>query len=147
MACEEQVFIARYLEMHHTQAEHARGELDRLRGLIDDAYERLMSSFGAIGALTERSLDKQADADEVREDMDHAVGNAISALQFQDMANQLVGHAAKRIASLERLTDTLRRLPDASVDELAQAVADAGCERNFGPVEQESMASGSTELF
>jgi hypothetical protein len=75
------------------------------------------------------------------------VGEAVSALQFQDMANQLVGHAMQRIALLEKITASLARLPEASTDELTQALASTACARSVGPVEQACMAGGSVDLF
>jgi len=137
-----QPFIARFLQIHDTQARSARGELDRLRSLIDDASERLLSSFGEIGEISARQVQP-----EQRQDMERAVGNAVSALQFQDMANQLLGHAVQRIELLERIAASLRRLPDVSVDELTDAVEGAACARPNGPVEQACMSGGSVDLF
>ncbi len=137
-----QPVITRFLEIHDTQARSARCELDRLRSLIDDAAGRLMSSFSEIGEISARQTG-QAQS----HDMERAVGNAISALQFQDMANQLVGHAAKRIELLERIAGTLARLPDVSADELANEVAGTVAARADGPVEQACMDGGSVDLF
>jgi hypothetical protein len=146
------LFMARYLELHELQARSVRSDLDRLRSLIDDASARLLTSFGAIQAITgsrneRRGQDVELDAGNEDRDVERAVGNAISALQFQDMATQLVGHAAQRIAVLEKITQSLGRLPDASVDELAAAVSDTLRGRHTGPVEQACMAGGSVELF
>ena len=140
----EQAFLARYLEIHAAQACGVRGELDRLRGLIDDAYERLMESFDAIGALADQRGDTLP---AINQDIARAVGNAVSALQFQDMATQLVGHTVQRIEVLERITQSLGRMPQASVEELTEVLDAAGCTRSSGPVEQASMSNGSVELF
>ena len=51
-----QPVIARFLEIHDAQARNARNELDRLRSLIDDASERLMSSFNEIGEISAQPL-------------------------------------------------------------------------------------------
>ena len=72
---------------------------------------------------------------------------AVTALQFQDMAQQLAGHAARRIEVLERITGPLARLPEASADELGEAVQGTVHERIDGPVEQACMDGGSVELF
>lgn len=143
-----QVFIARYLEIHESQARSARLELDRLRCLINDASARLMTSFDVIAALSRNRRESVPNGpDAVAGDVERAVGNAVSALQFQDMATQLVGHAVQRIALLEKITESLGRLPEVSVDELTAAVAATTCEQHAGPVEQACMTGGSVELF
>jgi hypothetical protein len=135
----EHAFLARYLEIHGAQARSARDELDRLCRLIDDASARLMGSFSAIQQLTQDGA--------MSEQFSSAVGSAISALQFQDMATQLAGHAARRIALLEKITEPLGRLPRATADELTAAVNATDCGRRGGPVEQACMTGGEVELF
>jgi hypothetical protein len=144
-ADDTQAFVDRYLAIHDEQARSARSELDRLRSLIDDASQRLMSSFDVIRefSVSHRALV----GDVVTQDIDLAVGNAISALQFQDMATQLLGHASQRIALLERISEPLGRLPQVSVVELTQALAGTPAERSSGPVVQACMNGGSVELF
>lgn len=147
--CEDdaQAFIARYLEIHESQARSARLDLDRLRGLINDASARLLASFDVIGAFSKSRREAAPEGPDVMtEDVERAVGNAISAMQFQDMAVQLVGHAAQRIALLEKISESLSRMPEASIDELAAAVAATTCGRR-SPVEQACMTGGSVELF
>ncbi len=137
-----QPVLARFLEIHDTQASNARSELDRLRSLIDDAAERLMASFNEIGEISARQVMPSP-----MQDMEQAVGEAVSALQFQDMANQLVGHAVRRIELLERIAASLTRLPDLSEDDLANEIAGSVCTRPNGPVEQACMSGGSVDLF
>lgn len=136
---EAQAFIARFLGIHDAQTANARAELDRLRGLIDDAGCRLMASFDVIGATASRSDQAQA--------VEHAVGEAVSALQFQDMASQLIGHVAQRIAVLEQIAGLLIHMPEISVDDLSDAVAGTVVERNDGPVAQACVSGGSVDLF
>lgn len=138
-----QAFLVRFLEIHGAQAQSARADLDRLQSLIADAGERLMSSFNQIGELAAQQAPSPGAANE----FEQAVANAVSALQFQDMAQQLAGHAARRIEVLERITGPLARLPDASADELGEAVQGTVHERINGPVEQACMDGGSVELF
>ncbi len=143
-----EAFIARYLEIHELQARSARLDLDRLRYLIDDASGRLMSSFNLIGAYSESCMEAMPkNTDVAVAEINQAVDAAVSALQFQDMANQLVGHAIERIALLEKITESLARLPGVSADELTQALASTACARSVGPVEQACMAGGSVDLF
>ena len=75
------------------------------------------------------------------------MGNAVSALQFQDMANQLVEHAVQRIELLERIAASLARLPHVSADDLTNEVEATVCARSAGPVEQACMSGGSVDLF
>ncbi len=149
---DESMFLTQYLEIHEAQARSARSDLERLRSLIDDASARLLTSFGTIQAITENRSGQQvqgvvAVTGQNDGDVKRAVGNAISALQFQDMATQLVSHAAQRLTVLEKITQSLGRLPDASVDDLAAAVSDTLRGRHTSPVEQVCMAGGSVELF
>lgn len=70
------------------------------------------------------------------------VNQAVMALQFQDMANQLIGHTIKRIDEVEQ---SLVR-PDGRVGskQAQDALRDAAA-RN--PVTQASVASGSVDFF
>lgn len=136
-----QAFIARFREIHDVQAQSAREELGRLRSLINDAGERLMSSFNVIAEISVRR--DAIPSGEITE----AVDNAMSALQFQDMAGQLVGHAVRRIELLERITEPLARFPESSVEELNNVVEGTVYDRDTGPVEQACMSGGSVDLF
>ena len=70
------------------------------------------------------------------------VNQAVMALQFQDMANQLIGHTIKRIDEVEQ---SLVR-PDGRVGskQAQDALRDAAA-RN--PVSQASVVSGSVDFF
>jgi hypothetical protein len=144
-ADDAQAFVDRYLAIHDEQARSARSELDRLRSMIDDASQRLMSSFDVIREFSVSHRELVGDV--LTQDIDLAVGNAVSALQFQDMATQLLGHAAQRIALLEKISEPLGRLPQVSVAELTQALVGTPAERSSGPVAQACMTGGSVELF
>ncbi len=137
-----QPVIARFLEIHDTQARSARSELGRLRRLIDDAAERLMLSFGVIGEISAQPIQQ-----EQMQALALAVDDAVSALQFQDMANQLAGHAVRRIELLERVAASLARLPAVSVDDLTNEVESTVCAGSNGPVAQACMSGGSVDLF
>jgi hypothetical protein len=63
-------------------------DLDRLQRLLDDASQSLMSHFTqANGQLADGALQ------EARQ----TIGGAITALQFQDMASQLIAHTTRRL--------------------------------------------------
>ena len=83
----------------------------------------------------------EIDADDLHRAMEHMAG-AITAMQFQDMASQLVTHANKR---LRNCADRIAR--DAmGDDEDGEAVVEEAPLRP-NPVTQDEMDAGSIELF
>src|SRR3974390_949618 len=78
-------------------------DLERLKSLIHDAGERLLLSFNQVVAV----LPALASTDAQRTQVIEAVHAAVTALQFQDMATQLTGHAQRRLSGLEERLRTL----------------------------------------
>lgn len=111
----------------------ASNDLDRLQRLLDDAGNTLLAQF----TVASRELDSGR-IDDVRQ----AVGQAITALQFQDMATQLIAHTAKR---LRNCADRIARDTMGEDDEGPALVEDAPLRPN--PVTQDEMDAGSIELF
>src|SRR5271169_4646581 len=72
-------------------------DLERLKALINDAGERLLFSFNQLASM----LPRLAVDDAQRAQVSQAVRDAVTALQFQDMATQLTGHAQRRLSVLE----------------------------------------------
>jgi hypothetical protein len=106
-------------------------DLERLKALINDAGERLLVSFNQVAALV-----PALSADETqRAQVDQAVNAAVTALQFQDMATQLTGHAQRRLSVLE---ERLRSLSDEAA---------RGLQTMPQPVRQVEMTAGSIDLF
>ena len=58
---------------------------------LDDSIERTLSEFGEVGMMVELS-----------------VGNAIRALQFEDISRQLLGHVGERMESVELFVENLK---------------------------------------
>ncbi|MFN0182327.1 MAG: hypothetical protein ACKVQR_00770 [Aquabacterium sp.] len=124
----------------------ATNDLDRLQRLLTDASETLMSHFhiasehmSALQALVQARPD--LDADVVR-DVAHTLGRAVTALQFQDMASQLIAHTSRRLrACADRLANEMM-----GDDEDGLAVAETPPLRP-NPVTQDEMDAGSIELF
>ena len=121
-------------------------DLDRLQRLIDDAGEALMCHFyGAsqnVNVLMKLGEGQAAfDPSALKKAMEH-LGGAITALQFQDMATQLIAHTNKR---LRNCADQLARDTFAD-DEDGAAVLDEEPLRP-NPVTQDEMDAGSCELF
>jgi hypothetical protein len=107
-------------------------DLERLKALINDAGERLLISFNQVAAvLPTLSADEAQRAQVVQ-----AVHEAVTALQFQDMATQLTGHAQRRLSILE---ERLRSLSDEAARGLQMVQPH--------PVRQVEMKAGSIDLF
>jgi hypothetical protein len=107
-------------------------DLERLKSLINDAGERLLISFNQVAAVLPTLAATEAQRAQVVE----AVHAAVTALQFQDMATQLTGHAQRRLSVLE---ERLRSLSDEAARGLQMV--------HSHPVRQVEMTAGSIDLF
>lgn len=107
-------------------------DLERLKAMLADAGDRLLASFNVVGALA--PLPSRSEDEQRR--LAGAVATAVTALQFQDMANQLTSHAQRRLASMQ---ETLSKLSD-GVDPLLATT-------RMQPVRQGGMGAGSIDLF
>jgi hypothetical protein len=121
-------------------------DMERLQGLLSDACDALLSHFYGATDEIKNMLHRAAphpeiDADDLHRAMEHMAG-AITAMQFQDMASQLIAHTNKR---LRNCADRLAR--DAmGDDEDGEAVVEEAPLRP-NPVTQDEMDAGSIELF
>lgn len=107
-------------------------DLERLKMIVNDAAGRLLGSFNEFATLGRKTCRNQ----EERQRIESAIGSAVTALQFQDMATQLTHHAQRRLAALETCLRALYgELPGGALLEHPQ------------PVRQAEMSSGSIELF
>lgn len=100
----------------------ARADLERLDALLIDAAAKLLESFGAIAELSGG-----------REEFARPLGQAATALQFQDLASQLIAHTSGRLAACARATSANTRATP----------ADKPCQ----PVRQRDLEEGSIDLF
>jgi hypothetical protein len=107
-------------------------DLERLKALINDAGERLLISFNQVAAV----LPALAATDSQRMQVSEAVHAAVTALQFQDMATQLTGHAQRRLSVLEERLNT----PSDGAARSLQMI-------HPHPVRQAEMTAGSIDLF
>ncbi|MEK8034513.1 hypothetical protein AACH06_27100 [Ideonella sp. DXS29W] len=123
----------------------ASNDLERLQRLLDDASETLSGHF--YGASTQlQGLMQSAEAALGTEAMQGAMQNlagAITALQFHDMAIQLIAHTQKRLRSC---ADRIARDAMGEDDEDGSAIVEDGPGRP-NPVTQDEMDAGSIELF
>ena len=128
----------------------ATSDLDRLQRLLNDATNTLMDHFcgasagiGGLASLTgAAALPAEVADDHLQQVRQHLAG-AVTALQFQDMASQLISHTQSR---LRHCTDELARNAMGDDDEDGYAVVTAAPLRP-NPVTQDEMDAGSVELF
>ena len=120
-------------------------DLDRLQALLAHACDELMQGFhGATRQI--RSFAESAEsgnhAPELLADVTRHLGAAITALQFQDMATQLIAHTTRR---LRNCADRLARETMGDDEDGFTIVEEAPLHPN--PVTQDEMDAGSVELF
>ncbi len=111
----------------------ASNDLDRLQRLLDDASGQLLGQFRVVNdQLASGALDQAR----------QTIGGAITALQFQDMASQLISHTTHR---LRGCADRIARDSMADDEDGEAWVEDTPQRPN--PVTQDEMDAGSVELF
>ena len=117
-------------------------DLERLQRLIDDAYVVLIDGFqGAAHQLGAAIDEGKHDSPSLQATL-QTLYKAVTALQFQDMASQLIIHTNKR---LRNCADQIAR--DAMGDDPdGDAVVEDGPLKP-NPVTQDEMDAGSVELF
>ncbi|ABM93545.1 hypothetical protein C1M51_12030 [Methylibium sp. Pch-M] len=117
----------------------ASNDLDRLQRLLADTCDALMQRFhGAVGQLDGGDA---IDAGTVR-DVRRLLGEAVTALQFQDMASQLIAHTHQR---LRNCADQLARDAFGADGDGEAVIAPPPLRPN--PVTQDEMDAGTVELF
>ena len=123
----------------------ASNDLDRLQRLLDDASSTLMGHFTTATSHIEMAL-REIEAARLAspgaiQDARQTLGGAITALQFQDMASQLITHTTRRLRNCaDRLArDTFGGDADGIV------VEEMPLRPN--PVTQDEMDAGSIDLF
>lgn len=127
----------------------ATNDLDRLHTLLADACEVLMQRFYTATEQIHALMDAHsADGVDKRDSVAYQslmeqLGGAVTALQFQDMASQLIVHTNHRLRSC---VDTLAQEAFGDDDEDGASVIEAPPQRP-NPVTQAEMDAGSIELF
>ncbi|MEP7296160.1 MAG: hypothetical protein ABI702_08225 [Burkholderiales bacterium] len=122
----------------------ATNDLERLQGLLSHACDELMQGFhGAVGDIQQLfDTTRDAPSQDLFDNVMQHLGGAITALQFQDMASQLIAHTNKR---LRNCVDRIARETMGGDDEGEAVVEEAPLRPN--PVTQDEMDAGSVELF
>ena len=120
-----------------SQVESAHMEIGETRAILKDAVERLMPAFTAhrrseplAGAIELQSADAARATRAAR-----ASGHAFSALQFQDISDQLLAHAQVRLGLLL-----------AEVNVIATALAPGAAERLSVAALMRTVASANLSL-
>jgi hypothetical protein len=122
----------------------ASHDLDRLQSLLAHACDELLAGFhGATQSLREMAAGPEAAvlASGLVSGALRQLGGAVTALQFQDMATQLIAHTHQR---LRHCADRLAR--ETMGEDDGDAVVDEAPLRP-NPVTQDEMDAGSVELF
>ena len=125
----------------------ASNDLDRLQTLLADACDALMQGFCGATQQIRAFADQPCSSDSpwAQEQYDcvmQHLGGAITALQFQDMASQLIAHTHKR---LRNCADRIARVAMSDDEDGTTFVEDAPLRPN--PVTQDEMDAGSVDLF
>jgi hypothetical protein len=135
----------------------AGNDLERLLRLLGDAGDELLAHFHGANQALQAALATEAVSESdagVHADANAALrarlaplamhlGSAITAMQFQDMATQLVTHTGQR---LRHCADRLACEAFGDDDDDGAGVVDAQPLRP-NPVTQDEMDAGSIELF
>ena len=124
----------------------ASNDLERLQRLLSDACDSLMEHFygasGELRGLLHHAASQAAvDTPQLHKAMEHMAG-AITAMQFQDMASQLVTHTSKR---LRNCADRLASQTMGDDEDGVAVIEEQPLRPN--PVTQDEMDAGSIELF
>jgi hypothetical protein len=119
----------------------ASNDLDRLQRLLAEASDTLLAGyFGARAAIELLRADRE---DALPQQAMRQLVQAITALQFQDMASQLIVHTQQRLRNCaDRLAADAFDGDDADG---AAFVAQAPLRPN--PVTQDEMDAGAVDLF
>lgn len=115
-------------------------DLTRLDGLLAHAMERLMERFTSANEnLADPKLVGSKELDAVRS----ALHSAVTELQFQDMASQLIVHTSKILQGCAyRLASESMGFEDGEAVPFVEDVPERP-----NPVTQDEMDAGSVELF
>lgn len=113
-------------------------DLERLQTLLSGACETLLAGFGGASRALRAPA---ASGPAVGEAIEH-LGSAVVALQFQDLATQLIAHTQRR---LRHCTDRLACEAFGDDDEDEAVVETLPAHPN--PVTQDEMDAGSITLF
>ena len=120
----------------------ASTDLERLQRLLDDACLALIDGFHSSAGQLAEVIDQGHEITPELQEVRGKLFKAVTALQFQDMATQLIAHTSQR---LRNCADQIARETFGD-DEDGEAVVEIAPLRP-NPVTQDEMDAGSIELF
>ena len=122
----------------------ASNDLDRLQTLLEHACDQLAKSFYGASEQLRTLIDAGASGahPEAYPQLMQQLGDAVIALQFQDMASQLIAHTNRRLQSC---AGQIARVAMGDDEDGVTAVEPPPQRPN--PVTQNEMDAGSIELF
>jgi hypothetical protein len=120
----------------------ATNDLDRLQNLLSEACDTLLQSFHGASERMQALGEAPHAAAETVAQVQARLGQAVMALQFQDMASQLIHHTSRRLRSC---ADRIAQEAMGDDEDGEGVVEDAPLRPN--PVVQEDMNAGSIDLF
>ncbi|RZI84013.1 MAG: hypothetical protein EOP38_10575 [Rubrivivax sp.] len=120
----------------------ASNDLERLQRLLDDACVTLMEGFHGAADQLGSAIDQGNGHLPTLQDTLQTLYKAVTALQFQDMASQLIHHTNRR---LRNCADQIARDAMGDDPDGEAVVEDEPLKPN--PVTQDEMDAGSVELF
>lgn len=131
----------------HSSVQSAEEVIHRLAShdMVDSlaAKQRAEGAMDHIREVNERIGVGAQEIDSITARVGEAVQSAVTALQFQDLASQLIGHTGSRLSMVEAMT-----LPAKPGNPGMRVVDQAALARTaHNPVSQNGMSSGAVELF
>lgn len=121
----------------------ASNDLERLKRLLDDACVVLMDGFHGTAGQLSQVIDLGHEVTPHLQEVRQTLYKTVTALQFQDMASQLIEHTNKRLRSC---ADQIARNALGDDDPDGAAVVEAEPLKP-NPVTQDEVDAGSVELF
>ena len=112
------VFALRLSQAHGSEVGKARASMTLLETLLTETVPRLNANFATLGALvTARTgAGSGVPPDAVDAAMTAVLDDSVIALQFGDLASQMVQHTQACLDAIDRLDRELERLHEAADD-------------------------------
>ena len=146
-------------------SQQIRTDMDRIDLSVRDAEGVInaMASQDMVGAIQNKQRaegtlseierangeigQRASEIDGIGGDLARVVNEAVTALQFQDLASQLIGHTLARIGEAEQLLGQLAEIDISSAEAVREALEKVRASTHHNPVQQAAMATGDVELF
>lgn len=112
--------------------------------------KQVSNMLDQLDRMNGRTLGVVQELDGIAREVDARVGQAITALQFQDMTSQLLGQLSQHHQRLQHVSQLLQQLATAPASDWAPLVSMASAHLAEGvatPVAQRTFEAGDVELF